>query len=148
MVAVKAKPQSINSHLAGEYFVAAELHKRGYTVALTIGNAKAVDLIVEHERKTICIQVKAIQQRKSVGWPILRSKVLPKVVYVFICLNENEEPPTYFLALPGEIRSKIKEYKTSDGQKRGIINYGQIDNDKFKNQWPKIDKALKKFGGI
>lgn len=28
-----------SSHLAGEYFVAAELYRRGYEVSLTIGNA-------------------------------------------------------------------------------------------------------------
>ncbi len=34
------------THLAGEYFVAAELYKRGYSVAITLGNAKAIDLYV------------------------------------------------------------------------------------------------------
>jgi hypothetical protein len=142
---VKAEPPlSINSHLAGEYFVAAELHKRGYTVALTIGNAKAIDLIVEHERKTLCIQVKAIRQKKNVGWPILREKILSKVLYIFVCLNKDDQPPTYFLAFPNEIRSKIKEYGTGDDKKRGILNYGLINSNKFKGQWSKVEKALKK----
>ena len=30
--------------LSGEYFVAAELYRRGRSVGMTIGNAKAVDL--------------------------------------------------------------------------------------------------------
>jgi len=34
------------SHLAGEYF-AAELYRRGYSVAVTLGNAKAIDLFAE-----------------------------------------------------------------------------------------------------
>src|SRR5262245_48235016 len=32
-----------NTHIAAEMFVAAELAKRGYSLSLTMGNAKAVD---------------------------------------------------------------------------------------------------------
>lgn len=37
------------------YFVAAELSKRGYAVAMTIGNAKAIDIFAEEGRRTACI---------------------------------------------------------------------------------------------
>jgi hypothetical protein len=47
-----ARPDPNTSHLAGEYFVAAELSKRGWAVAMTIGNAKAIDLFVEKGRRT------------------------------------------------------------------------------------------------
>jgi len=40
-----------NTHLAGEFFVAAELFKRNYQVSLTLGNAKEVDLIVRSPKK-------------------------------------------------------------------------------------------------
>ena len=63
------------THLAGEYFVAAELYKRGYSVAITIGNAKAIDLYAERGTKTVNIQVKAIRVKKNVGWPIMRNKI-------------------------------------------------------------------------
>jgi len=36
-----------SSGLSGEYFVAAELYRRGYNVGLTIGNAKAIDILAE-----------------------------------------------------------------------------------------------------
>lgn len=72
----RAKPVSAarsnagNTHLAGEFFVAAELAKRGYSVSLTMGNAKAVDLFAERGGKAICIQVKALAHRRNVGWPL------------------------------------------------------------------------------
>ena len=47
-----ARSDPNTSHLAGEYFVAAELSKRDWAVAMTIGNAKAIDLFVEKERRT------------------------------------------------------------------------------------------------
>jgi len=42
-----------STHLAGEYFVAAELYRRGYSVALTLGNAKAIDLFAERGARTV-----------------------------------------------------------------------------------------------
>src|SRR6185295_13189730 len=90
------------THLAGEYFVAAELYKRGYSVAITLGNAKAIDLFAEKGTRTANIQVKAIRNRKSVGWPIMRDRVLNDVIYVFVCLNDTLEAPTYFICTSAE----------------------------------------------
>ena len=59
----KPRPESNTSHLAGEYFVAAELYKRGYSVAMTLGNAKAIDLFAEKRLRTVNVQVKAIRLR-------------------------------------------------------------------------------------
>lgn len=36
-----------NSHLSGEYFVAAELYRRSFSVEMTIGNAKSIDLFAK-----------------------------------------------------------------------------------------------------
>jgi hypothetical protein len=66
----RERPESNSSHLAGEYFVAAELYKRGFSVALTMGNAKAIDLFAEKRTRTVNVQVKAIRFRKHVGWLI------------------------------------------------------------------------------
>lgn len=64
--------------LSGEYFVAAELLRRGFNVAITMGNANAIDLIAEKKGKTFPIQVKSIYKKKNVGWPLLKSKIKPK----------------------------------------------------------------------
>jgi hypothetical protein len=37
--------QRSNTGLPGEYFVAAELYRRGWTVGITMGNAKAIDIL-------------------------------------------------------------------------------------------------------
>lgn len=41
-----------SSHFAGEYFVAAELYRRGFSIGMTIGNAKAIDLICKRQQDT------------------------------------------------------------------------------------------------
>lgn len=134
------KPYSLEpntSHLAGEYFVAAELSKRGYAVAMTIGNAKAIDLFVERGRRTANIQVKAIRFRRHVGWPMSRSKVWTNVIYVFVCLNPVGAAPSFFIATPREVRPRVKQYAT-----RGILNLGSIDSAKFRDRWDKVETAL------
>ena len=132
------RPQRNNSHLAGEYFVAAELYKRGFSVALTMGNAKAIDLFAEKGTRTVNVQVKAISRRQHVGWPIFRRQVLRNVMYVFVCLNEDSEPPDYYIATAREVRPKIKEYRT-----RGILNRSAVRDKRFHNKWDKLHEALK-----
>ncbi|MCM0752211.1 hypothetical protein DEA98_16015 [Brucella pseudogrignonensis] len=70
------KPRNDNQRvgLAGEFFVAAELSKRGYNVSLTLGNAKSVDILAEIDGDAISIQVKTISRIKSVGWPLPMDK--------------------------------------------------------------------------
>jgi len=64
-----------NTGLSGEYFVAAELYRRGWSVGMTIGNAKAVDLYAEKNNKKIAIQVKSVFKKKNVGFPIMKDQI-------------------------------------------------------------------------
>jgi hypothetical protein len=126
----KPRPQSNNSHLAGEYFVAAELYDRGYSVAITLGNAKAIDLFAEKDLRTVNVQVKALSLRKNVGWPMLKAKVFDRIIYVMVCLNDEKTAPTYFVAWGHEIRDKIKEYNSKGGF-RGILGYSRVNSEEF-----------------
>ncbi len=42
-----------NIGLSGEYFVAGELYRRVWSVGMTIGNAKAVDLFAEKNNTVV-----------------------------------------------------------------------------------------------
>src|SRR5881392_3011516 len=90
-------PHKNSTHLAGEYFVAAELYRRGYSVAMTLGNAKAIDLYAEHDARTVNVQVKAIRNKKSIGWPIMLDAIKDNIIYIFVCLNDPGIPPEYFV---------------------------------------------------
>lgn len=125
------------THLAGEYFVAAELYRRGYSVAITLGNAKAIDLFAERDAKAVNIQVKAIRNKKSVGWPIMKDRIVDDVLYVFVCLNDPGLSPEYFICTPKEARAKTAQYAT-----RGIIDLNKLRDDQYRERWDKIDKAL------
>lgn len=121
-----------NTHLAGEYFVAAELYRRGFSIGMTIGNAKAIDLFANKEKTTISIQVKAVRNKKSVGWPMMTDKIQDDVIYIFVNLND-QATPDYYICTSKEVRRKIKQYAT-----RGIVDIASLKNTEFKDRWDKL----------
>jgi hypothetical protein len=129
-----AEIQRSSTGLSGEYFVAAELLRRGYNVGITMGNAKAIDILAEKDGHQFIIQVKAIFKKKNVGWPMMADKVNESIFYVFVNLNGDKmTEPDYFIATGIEAKQKVKQYTT-----RGIIDLSTLDNDDFKNRWDKI----------
>jgi hypothetical protein len=58
-----------NTNLASEFYVMSVLYRLGLDANLTLGNKKAVDIVVVHgPGKTITIDVKAVAGR--VDWPV------------------------------------------------------------------------------
>ena len=133
-----AKTDRNCTHLAGEYFVAAELSKRGYAVAITMGNAKAIDLFAEKGGRSVSVQVKAIAVRKNVGWPMMKDRVVPNVLYVLVCLNACGAAPSYFLLTSEEAEAKVNQYRT-----RGIIDYSRVNSADYLERWDKVEAALR-----
>ncbi|GAA0263834.1 hypothetical protein LNAOJCKE_2250 [Methylorubrum aminovorans] len=134
-----ARSNAGNTHMAGEMFVAAELAKRGYSVSLTMGNAKAVDLFAERNGRAICVQVKAIAHKRNVGWPLPfdKSKIIDRVLYVCVVLNEIGVAPTYYVLPPNEVRERGRWYET-----RATLDIGRLRGGGFEGAWHLIDEAL------
>lgn len=129
-----AEIQRSSTGLSGEYFVAAELLRRGCSVGITMGNAKAIDILAEKDGNQFIIQVKAIFKKKNVGWPMMADKVNENIFYVFVNLNGDKmTEPDYFIATGIEAKQKVKQYTT-----RGIIDLSTLNNNDFKNRWDKI----------
>lgn len=126
-----------STHLAGEYFVAAELYRRGFSVETTIGNAKAIDLFVHKDNRIISVQVKAIQNKKNSGWRLMSNKIVEGVLYVFVNLNDQENPD-YYIATAEETTQKIIDYGTHSG-----ISLKTLTNDQFLNRWDKLELVEK-----
>src|SRR6185369_11694917 len=96
---VKQRADGQKSGLAGEFFVAAELLKRGLQTSLTLGNAKAIDLFAINDNGTqFTIQVKALRDRKY--FPIDAKRIVSACVYVFVILNVPGVAPEFFI-VPG-----------------------------------------------
>jgi hypothetical protein len=129
-----AEIQSSSTGLSGEYFLAAELLRRGYSVGITMGNAKAIDILAEKNNKQFIIQVKSIYKKKNVGWPMMKDKVHTNHFYVFVNLNGDKmEEPDYFICTGKEAKSRVKQYET-----RGILTLSSLMTDDYKSRWDKI----------
>jgi Holliday junction resolvase-like predicted endonuclease len=97
--------------VAGEYFVAAELSRRGWIATLTLKNTPNIDVIASarNGRRTINIQVKTRSIKNRKGW-ILNKKIetlVPgKNFYIaFVDLKGIEERPDFYL-IPRNLFSK------------------------------------------
>src|SRR5262245_58084607 len=93
------------SGIAGEYFVAAELSRKGYIAAVTLRNTRVVDSLVSRPggTKSSTIQVKTIQSGR-VQWLLDKSDETPKGenhYYVFVALNGRDGEPEYHV-VPGD----------------------------------------------
>jgi hypothetical protein len=65
---VVAQASGYNTNLAAEFYVLSVLHRLGYSASLTLGNRKAVDIVVESRGRVFTIDVKGMASRTI--WPM------------------------------------------------------------------------------
>ena len=97
--------------VAGEYFVAAELSRRGWIATLTLKNTPNIDVIATTPDglRTVNIQVKTRSVKNRAGW-ILTKKIESLVpgenFYIaFVDLKGHDAKPDYYL-IPRNLFSK------------------------------------------
>lgn len=86
--------------VAGEYFVMAELTRRGYVASPTSKNTKAIDLLVSDKngKQLAAIQVKICDNPKQQKWKMSKSVEQndeANLYYVFVNMNGGAEPSYY-----------------------------------------------------
>lgn len=137
----KNKSDGQMSGLAGEFFVAAELLKRGVQASVTFGNAKAIDLFAYNERngRRFTIQVKSL--RKSNYFLINPEAVQADHIYVFVLLNDPGCAVNYFI-VPGKIlRDSNEDFGNSfKVQKMPGILPNRLK--KFEENWSVFDETV------
>ena len=85
----KSKRQDYNiTGISGEFFVAAELSRRGLIATMTLKNTPLVDVIATNDKgKVASIQVKARSEKNKQGWMLgAKSSVDQKLVIIILCL--------------------------------------------------------------
>jgi len=105
------KLSSIQVGIAGEYFVAAELSRRGYVASMTLRNTPGIDILASNEEatKSVGIQVKTTQGRNP-GWMMSKKaeqKITGHLFYVLVCLTPNSRPAYYVVP-----RNVVAEFVT------------------------------------
>jgi hypothetical protein len=123
-------PQNLTG-ASGEYFVAAELSRRGFISSVTLKNTKGIDVLVSNESasKIIGIQVKT-NYGNARDW-VLNEKAEnfhnKNLFYVFVILNGVGQLPEYYI-VPSKtvstfIKKSHKNWLSTPGKK------GQSHND-------------------
>jgi hypothetical protein len=101
-----AELSSILCGVAGEYFVAAELSRRGYIASITLRNTRGIDILASNSdaSRQVGIQVKSNRGNKAV-W-LLNQKAedyfADNLFYVFVNLKEIDQRPNFYI-VPSEI---------------------------------------------
>jgi len=148
------KLSGISAGVSGEYFVAAELSRRGYISSVTLKNTKGIDILVSNENgsKLIGIQVKTNQGSRK-AW-VLSAKAEDVredlLIYVLVNLNGLGVPDYYIVSsktVADEIKSGHSAWLNTPGKKGQKHNdnnmrlFGDL-NDTHKEKWDVIEAAL------
>ncbi len=138
--------------LAGEYFVAAELLRRGYNASIVVGNAKAIDIVVANadNTKSILIQVKTTHRGHDktgkIYWMLNKKAETAQgnLYYVLVSLRRNHERPLFYILHSSIVAKYVEEgdrqYHTGtkpDGtprKKTSIRMFDLFDNDNL-DRW-------------
>ena len=132
---------------AGEYFVAGELERHGYTVAVPMSNTKDFDILAINREtyKQFAIQVKTTSYKQK-SWTLSEKNeklVGDNIIYFFVSLNELDIPEYHIV--PSKIVADAIKTEHSiwlntpgkDGQKHkdNTIRKFQDKEDKYINNW-------------
>lgn len=127
-----SKLSTIQTGVSGEYFVAAELSRRGYVASLTLRNTRGIDILASNRdaTKSVGIQVKTCQGTRA-DWMLNKkaeADLAENVFYVFICLPQSGLPLFYVVprnVVAQYIRDSHQEWLATPG--RG--GHQHVDND-------------------
>jgi hypothetical protein len=142
------KPSSQLAGVAGEYFVAAELSRRGFIASITMRNSPGIDVLATNlkAKKAVTIQCKT-SRSSTKGW-ILSDKAevfAPKNhFYVFVRLGAATDRPAYHI-VPSKVVAKyvatrhrawLKGKKPNGGQRKDSAMRKFRDAEgKYLEQW-------------
>lgn len=99
--------------VSGEYFVAAELSRRGYVASISLKNTKGIDILVSSEdgSQTRAIQVKSSSDSNR-SWMLsnkAENDFNDNLFYIFVNLKSLQDRPEYYI-VPIKVVSKyVKE---------------------------------------
>ena len=140
--------------LAGEFFVAAELQRRGIAAAVTYGNAKKADVVAFSGGSfAVAIEVKSTSSPRWVVGGVLPQPSIAPWVFVHIP-SISAEPPSFFvfsqlqlheLLSPRDTayrRAFLAKHGEEYGDRRGVVNLSLTEAQPFRNQWRTIIDLL------
>lgn len=125
---------------ASQFYVAAELTRRGYLVAFTLGNAPRTDLLATSPSGH-CFRVEVKGQATGNFWLIRRHDPDPDHYYVLTYLPK-EGSPDFFILTSGEVQQLRQEYADRMAQtgryRDDLGGFNWTTPHPHKNRWDKL----------
>ena len=127
------KTKSFITGMAGVYYTAAELSRRGFIVTLTVRNAPGVDILAStlDLKKTFSIQVKA-RGSNTKDWLLnkdVKKLVSPNFFYGFVNIMENKGPE-FYIAKSNTVANNMRT-----GRWKNSTFYWFEKDLKYKDRW-------------
>ena len=129
-----------NTNLAAEFYVLSMLHRLGADAALTLGNKKAVDIIVANENRTITtIDVKGLEGRYD--WPADNIRLLQDTQHFYVLVSfegKITDPlslPSAWIIPANELAQFVRKYKTRTVIARAYV---KAKGQKYLQAWSLI----------
>jgi len=128
--------------MAGEFLTVGKLFKRGIQAALTLGNAKSIDVLAFNPRNNTNFNVQVKSLRKKNCFLIKKESINVNFIYIFIILNGLDKEEDFFIIKGSEILRDINKffgssYKRDTPSNMPAINYGQLKE--YKDNWEIFD---------
>jgi hypothetical protein len=136
---------------AGQYFVCAELSRRGWLASITLSNAEDIDILAHHvsTKKNIAIQVKT-SSGSDPRWLLserCERSSAPHVFFIFVVLGK--EPPDFHI-VPSEV---VRHYiytrhrawlagrkKSGEPRKDSSMRKFEDADGEYRNRWGILDE--------
>lgn len=157
----KNSKDKILSGIAGEYFVAGELSRRGYIASITLRNTAHVDILASNGKQAINIQVKTKCIERSEVWalggkPLEYKNIKDTIFYVFVAIHSdpNDKKIDYYIISKKELNKKVENSfqkhllkPREDGKPRttkirnfGMKDFPELQTAKYKDNWNQLFK--------
>jgi len=143
MVKKSLQKRKYQTQWTSQFYVAAELTRRGYLVSLTLGNAPISDLLVQSS-KGVLFTVDVKGQSTKNFWLIQRREPSSDHYFIFVYLPKDGSPPEFFVASSKEVMRRREEYKKemeTKGRYRddlGGIRWSTVLT--YRNRWDTLPK--------
>jgi hypothetical protein len=143
----QVKLSGIQAGISGEYFVAAELSRRGYVASLTLRNTRGIDVLASNAdaTKSVGIQVKTSQGQKPAWLMNVKAEAdqAENLFYVFVCLPDRGEPSFSIVpqqAVAKQVSESHRQWLATPGRggrpHRDNPNRNFADaNGEFRDRW-------------
>ena len=138
---------NVNTGNSGEYFVAGELERRGFTVAVPMSNVKDFDILAinrtTYEQFAIQVKTTGYKQKKWTLSQKYETLVGDNIVYVFVSLNELDAPEYHIVPSKIVAETITKEHRKwletpgKKGQQRNDTNIRNFfdKDDIYLDRW-------------